>query len=52
MNETARKALIRTLASLDTGRGISVQNIFLALFIPVSIPFVYLLAVTRILLSF
>ena len=29
MNETARKALIRTLASLDTGRGISVQNVFL-----------------------
>ena len=29
LNETARTALIRTLASLDTGKGISVQNIFL-----------------------
>ena len=29
LNETARTALIRTLASLDTGKGISVQNVFL-----------------------
>lgn len=29
LNETARTALIRTLASLDLGRGISVQNVFL-----------------------
>lgn len=29
LNETARTALVRTLASLDTGRGISVQNVFL-----------------------
>lgn len=28
-NETAKTALIRTLASLDTGKGISVQNVFL-----------------------
>lgn len=28
-SETARTALIRTLASLDTGKGISVQNVFL-----------------------
>lgn len=28
-NETARTALVRTLASLDQGRGISVQNVFL-----------------------
>lgn len=29
MNETQKLALIRTLASLDQGRGISVQNVFL-----------------------
>lgn len=29
LNETAKTALIRTLASLDQGRGISVQNVFL-----------------------
>lgn len=29
LNETAKLALIRTLASLDTGKGISVQNVFL-----------------------
>lgn len=29
LDETARTALIRTLASLDTGKGISVQNVFL-----------------------
>lgn len=29
LNETAKTALVRTLASLDTGKGISVQNVFL-----------------------
>ena len=29
LNETAKLALIRTLASLDTGKGISAQNVFL-----------------------
>lgn len=29
LNETARTALVRTIASLDTGKGISVQNVFL-----------------------
>ena len=29
IDETARTALIRTLASLDTGKGISAQNVFL-----------------------
>lgn len=29
LNETAKLALVRTLASLDTGKGISVQNVFL-----------------------
>lgn len=29
LNEAARTALVRTLASLDTGKGISVQNVFL-----------------------
>ena len=29
LTETAKTALVRTLASLDTGKGISVQNVFL-----------------------